>query len=79
MTRRPGPAPADGQRDEGSVLVLVLVMMIIGSLIVLPLLTYTSTVFRAGEVQQNKTRSIELARGGTWIALNNKEALFDMC
>ncbi|NNE10733.1 MAG: fibronectin type III domain-containing protein, partial [Ilumatobacter sp.] len=42
-------------------------------------LTYTSTVFRAGEVQQNKTRSIELARGGTWIALNNKEALFDMC
>lgn len=68
-----------GRRDDGSILVLVLVMMVIGSLIVLPLLTYTSSVFRASDVQSDKARSVELARGGTWVALNNGPSLFTMC
>jgi hypothetical protein len=70
---------AGGRRDEGSVFIVVLVMMVIGALIVVPLLTYTTAVFRAGKVQTDKARSVELARGGTWVALNNESALFDMC
>lgn len=69
----------DSERDDGSVLIIVLVMMIIGAMVIVPLMAYTTTVFRAGKVQTDKARSVELARGGTWVALNNGSSLFDMC
>ncbi len=70
---------ADRPGDEGTILVMVLVMMVIGSLIVLPLMVYTISVFRAGGVQADKAEAVELARGGTWVALSNEADLFDKC
>ncbi len=70
---------AERPADEGTILVMVLVMMVIGALIVLPVLVYTMTVFRAGTVQTNKAEAVELARGGTWVALSNQESLYDLC
>ena len=73
--------PIDDRRrdDEGSIFVLVLVMTVIGALLVLPLLSYTMSVFRASTVESAKAESVEMARGGTWVALSNEGALFDMC
>lgn len=84
MSRTPD-TPVDAERvdaqpeDEGTILVMVLVMMVIGSLIILPLLVYTMSVFRAGSVQTDKSEAVELARGGTWVALANQENLYNMC
>ena len=66
-------------RDQGGILVFVLVVVTIASLIVLPMLSYTSSVIRAGEVQSDRAQAIEFANGGAWVALANESALFDMC
>lgn len=68
-----------GSRDAGSVLPLVLVLMVIGALIVVPLLQYSVTVMRAGGVESDKARSIELARGGLRTALVSTQALYERC
>ncbi|MGI9645148.1 MAG: hypothetical protein ACR2O6_07555 [Ilumatobacteraceae bacterium] len=62
--------------DQGSIFVMVLVMLVVGSLIVLPLMAYTTSVFRAGSVQVDKTEAVERARGGVWVALSNEEDLY---
>ncbi len=66
-------------RDSGSILVLVLVTSVVATLFILPILYYISTVARASAVTSNKAEAVELADGGTWVALNNQAALFDMC
>lgn len=58
---------------------MVLVMTVISSLIVVPVLTYTISVFRAQNVQIDKARAVELARGGTWVAISNEGDLYDGC
>jgi hypothetical protein len=65
--------------DDGSILIMVLVMMVIGALVVLPMITYASTVFKASHVQTDKARAAELARGGTWVALSDGTDLFNSC
>ncbi len=69
----------DEHEDRGAILVMVLVMMVIGAFVVLPIMVYTTSVFRAGRVQTDKAEAIELARGGTWVALSNQEDLYDLC
>ncbi|TDT15191.1 hypothetical protein BDK89_0755 [Ilumatobacter fluminis] len=66
-------------RDTGSVLPLVLVLMVIGALVVLPLMNYAITVMRAGEVESDKTRSLEYARAGLRTALTSTASLYDNC
>lgn len=78
-SRRHDGTPRVKRRDEGSTLVLVLVLMLISALIVVPLINYTMTVSRAAQVEVNKARSVQLARGGFWVALSYQEALYDMC
>ena len=58
---------------------LVLVLMLVSALIVLPLINYTMAVSRAAEVEVNKARSVQLARGGFWVALSYQEDLYDLC
>ena len=58
---------------------LVLVLMLISALIVVPLINYTMAVSRAAQVEVNKARSVQLARGGFWVALSYQEDLYDMC
>ncbi|MDJ0770253.1 MAG: fibronectin type III domain-containing protein [Ilumatobacter sp.] len=66
-------------RDQGSIMVLVLVLMVLGSLVIVPTIVYTTTVLRAGSVQVDKSRSVQLSRGGTWVALTDSAGLYDDC
>jgi hypothetical protein len=66
-------------RDAGSVLPLVLVMMVIGSLIVLPTMTYAMTVLRANTVLSEKTMRIESAKAGLRLALADPVGLYEAC
>ena len=77
MPRRRQVSP-DG-RDAGSVLPMVLVLMVIGALVVLPVMNYAITVMRAGEVESDRTRSLEYARAGLRTALTSTAALYDNC
>ena len=63
-------------RDRGSVLPLVLVMMIIGSLIVIPTMTYAMSVLRANAVLSDKTMRIESAKAGLRLSLADPVRLY---
>lgn len=66
-----------GRRDDrGAVLPLVLVLVVVGALIVLPVLTYSVSVLRANEVQHDKNRNVEAARGGVRAALRQPGLAF---
>jgi hypothetical protein len=66
-------------RDQGTVLVLVLVLMIIGAMIVLPLLTYGSTVLRANTVLSSKTGKLESVKAGLRVSLADPASLYELC
>jgi hypothetical protein len=66
-------------RDSGSVLPIVLVMMVIGSLIALPMLNYSSTVFRANRVVSQNAAQAEAARAGLRMALAEPVSLYNQC
>ncbi len=65
--------------DRGSVLPLVLVMVVIGSLVVLPLLDYAITVFRANRVVSERTAQSEAAKAGLRVALADPKNVFLTC
>ena len=66
-------------RDEGTILILVLVLIVVASFIVLPLIDYTISVNRASRVEIDKARAVQLAKGGFWVAMSYEEDLYDMC
>ncbi len=66
-------------RDRGSVLPIVLVMMVIGSLVALPMLSYSSTVFRANRVVSQNAAQAEAARAGLRMALAEPVSLYNQC
>ncbi len=65
--------------DEGSALILVLVMIVIGSLIVVPTMTYAMTVMRANTVLSNKSKRLEGVKSGLRIALADPKGLYAAC
>jgi hypothetical protein len=67
------------RRDEGSVLPLVLVLIVIGSLVVLPVLDYTITVFKANRVVSDRTGQSEAAKAGLRVALSDPKNVFLTC
>lgn len=67
------------RRDEGSVLLLVLVLIVIVGLIVVPLMSYALSVHRASASQAVKSRDVEAAKGGVRRVLADPAALFDAC
>lgn len=66
-------------RDRGSVLPLVLVMIVVGSLWVLPVLSYTTTVFKANQALSSKTQRVESVKAGLRVVLADPVALYDAC
>ena len=57
-------------RDEGSVLILVLAMIVISALIVVPTLTYATTVLKTNSVVVQKTKRQEAVKAGfAWRSL----------
>lgn len=73
------PRRTRASRDEGSVLVLVLVMMIVGALLVLPILSYSMTVLRANSVVTDKARRQEAVKAGLRVALTDPLRLYEHC
>lgn len=65
--------------DRGSTLILVLVMIVIGSMIVIPLMQYTVTVLRANTVLSEKSKRIEGIKSGLRIALADPARLYEAC
>ncbi len=67
------------ERDRGSTLILALVLMVIGGLIVIPTLTYASTVIKANRVGSEKNQSSETAKAGLRVALADPAGLYESC
>jgi hypothetical protein len=67
------------RRDEGSVLPLVLVLMIIGAMIVMPVLDYTIAVFKSNRVVSDRTAQSEAAKGGLRMVLGDPKNVFLTC
>ena len=67
------------RRDDGSVLPLVLVLMVVGALVVVPMLDYTIAVFRSNRVVSDRTANTEAAKGGLRMALGDPKNVFLTC
>ncbi len=74
-----GRPTATRRRDEGSSLVFALVTIMLGSLIVLPVMTYTISVIRAGNVRSDLGARTESVKGGLRTALYDPVALYQAC
>ena len=70
---------ATDNRDEGSVLLLVLAMIVVGSLIVIPTMTYAVTVLKANSVLSDKTQRFEAVKAGMRTALYDPLELYRTC
>lgn len=79
MSVAPAPAETRRVRDIGSALPLVLVLMVIGSLIVIPTLTYAVSVMRHNTALSEKTQRNEAVRAGLRIALADPVKLYEAC
>lgn len=66
-------------RDEGSALIMVLVLMIVASLIVLPLMSYSTAVLQSNSVLSDKSKRIEAVKAGLRVALADPVRLYDAC
>lgn len=67
------------ERDRGTVLILVLVLIVIAALIVIPLLTYATTVLRANHVLSDRTERLEAGKAGLRMALADTLDTWDRC
>ncbi len=79
MNQQQQPERGQGRDDRGSALVLILVMIVIGSLIVIPMMQYTMTVLRANTSLSQKSKRIEGVKSGLRIALADPARLYDSC
>lgn len=67
------------RRDEGAVLPLVLVLILVGALVVVPLMSYAIAVLRSNTVLSERTKSIEAAKGAVRVALGDPLEVFQRC
>ncbi|MCX6521529.1 MAG: hypothetical protein NTZ21_12775 [Actinobacteria bacterium] len=66
-------------RDEGSSLIFALVTILLASMIVIPVMSYTMSVLRAGTVRTNLSVRTEAVKGGLRTALYDPVALYQAC
>lgn len=67
------------RRDEGSTIILALVMMVIGSLIVGSISSYAISVLRANRILSEETKEAEAVKAGLRMALANPRELYEFC
>ncbi|MDO8364226.1 MAG: hypothetical protein Q7V88_15145 [Actinomycetota bacterium] len=67
------------QRDEGSAMMFALVFVALGSLLIMPLLSYATSVFKASAVQRSKADRSEVVRGALRVALADPAHLYSAC
>ena len=78
MNRSSNRAARNG-KDQGSALILVLVMTVIASLVVIPLLQYSMAVQRHNTVLSNKTKRLEAVKAGLRVALADPNHAYAEC
>lgn len=66
-------------RDRGAVLPLVLVLIVIAGFVVVPLMTYATSVLKANSVVSQRTKQLEAAKGGLRAALSDPLQVFETC
>jgi hypothetical protein len=66
-------------RDEGSALVLALVMVVLGALIVAGISNYAVTVLRANRVLSERTQRAEAVKAGLRMAFASPRDLYEYC
>jgi hypothetical protein len=82
MIDRPGPRSVERRRgdgDDGSVLVLVLLFIILAAVLVVPMLNYAMAVTMASKVSDSKASRVEAVKAGLRTALSNPSALYKQC
>ena len=79
MRRPPDRARSRMDRDEGSSLIFALITILLASLVVLPVMSYTMSVMRAGTVRTNLAVRTEAVKGGLRTALYDPVALYQAC
>lgn len=67
------------QRDEGSSLILALVLVLVGTMMILPVMDYTLGVTRANRALSNKSARVEAVKGGLHVALQDPAKLYHAC
>ncbi len=72
-------AERQAEQDQGAVLVLVLVLMVVGAMLVLPLMSYSIAVLRSNEVLSDKSQDLEGVKSGLRIALADPVSLYKTC
>ena len=68
-----------GHRDEGSSMILALVVMVVGTLMVLPMMNYTMSVLRANKSSSTKLARIEVVEGGLRATFFDPLKLYQAC
>ena len=68
-----------GQKDEGAILITVLVFTVVASLVVIPLLSYQITVLRANKILSARTARVEAVKAGLRLALADPSSLYVKC
>ena len=66
-------------RDEGSSLILALIVILIGAMMVLPVMNYTMSVLRANRATSGKNVRVEAVKGGLRAALYDPLKLYQAC
>ncbi len=77
--KRSQRSTAAKSRDDGSAVIFALVFIIIGSMMLMPLMSYVSVVLRSDRVQQSKATRAEAVRGALRVTLANPNALYVAC
>jgi Tfp pilus assembly protein PilX len=77
-THNDGPSAKD-DRDRGSALIMALVLMIVGSMMVLPVMNYTMTVLRSNGTLSERSNRVEKVKAGLRAALDDPAALYAAC
>ncbi|MEO8264626.1 MAG: hypothetical protein ABI706_03855 [Ilumatobacteraceae bacterium] len=72
-------ARRDATKDQGSTLILALVVIIVGAFFVLPTMTYLMTVNMASRLRIEGANSSEVVRGGLRSVLYDPSALYSAC
>ncbi|MGB8862298.1 MAG: hypothetical protein WCC60_23790 [Ilumatobacteraceae bacterium] len=77
--RREVDGASERVRDEGSSLILALVVVMIGTLMVLPIMNYTMGVLRANRVTSGRSVRVEAVKGGLRAAMYDTLKLYQAC
>ncbi len=79
MTDSTQPQQPESARDSGSTLIIALVMIMLCSFLILPVMSYSTSVARASRLANVKGGRLEAVKGGLRTAMADPVALYKKC